>query len=140
MHLFVRRDRSGLTIIETIVVIFILAILVALTLPALQRVRETARKTTCQNNLRQIGLAVQQYHAAFNAMPKLHNGTFHQSPNTYNDSFHSHSWRSVILPQLGESNVFEALSFDLCGYSNQKSATSEHSNWHFPLSFDTKYQ
>ncbi|MDB2686810.1 DUF1559 domain-containing protein [Mariniblastus sp.] len=112
VQLSVRRDRSGLTIIETIVVISILAILIALTFPALQRVRETARKTTCQNNLRQIGLAVQQHHAAFNAMPNLHNGTFHQSPITYFDSFHSHSWRSAILPRLGENNVFEALSFD----------------------------
>lgn len=112
MNLSTRHARSGLSLIETIVVILILAVLIAMTLPALQRVRETARKTTCQNNLRQIGLAVQQHHAAFNALPSLYNGTFHQTPLTYSDSFHSHSWRSAILPRLGENSVFNALSFD----------------------------
>ena len=82
--------RRGFTLIELLVVIAIIAVLIALLLPAVQQAREAARRTQCKNNLKQMGLAMHNYHDTFMGFP---NGNIASSAGGW-----GMSWYMRILP------------------------------------------
>lgn len=98
-----RSDRPrGFTLIELLVVMIIIAILIGLLLPAVQRAREAARRTSCSNNLKQIGIAVMNYEAAQRAWPKQ--ATFPQPGVKFQEK--RGSWITQTLPYFEQGNVF----------------------------------
>ena len=102
-----RRRRSGFTLIELLVVIAIIAILIALLLPAVQQAREAARRSSCKNNLKQIGLALHNYHDTFSSFPP---GGITMG-NCCGTRSHA-SWPIFILPQIEKSNLYERYNFE----------------------------
>lgn len=100
-----RRFR-GFTLIELLVVIAIIAVLIALLLPAVQQAREAARRTQCRNHLKQIGLALHNYHDSSNALPP---GVVHKSGNQNVAAMGSYGWQAFILPQLDLGTVFNGM-------------------------------
>ncbi len=98
------RRKSGFTLIELLVVIAIIAILVALLLPAVQQAREAARRSQCKNNLKQIGLAIHNYHDTANCFPMSAN---HRVAG--NNGF---SWIAMSLPHMEASNLYNKLNFN----------------------------
>ena len=92
--------RSGFTLIELLVAIAIMAVLMAMTLPALHSAREAARKSTCQQKLTQLGTAFHAYHDSFGSLPA---GTVNStSPIRLEASGYHHNWVIGLLPYLGE--------------------------------------
>jgi prepilin-type N-terminal cleavage/methylation domain-containing protein len=96
-----KSPRSGLTLVEVLVVIAIIGILVSLLLPAVQAAREAARRASCQNNLRQLGLALHTYHDVLGTLP----------PRRIAQP--GHSWIALILPQIEQGNLYQLYRFDL---------------------------
>lgn len=101
----VRRSR-GFTLIELLVVIAIIAVLIALLLPAVQQAREAARRTQCRNHLKQIGLALHNYHDTYNLLPP---GVVHKSGNQNVAAMGSYGWQAFILPQLDLATIFNGM-------------------------------
>lgn len=83
------RKRRGFTLVELLVVIAIIGVLVGLLLPAVQAAREAARRMSCSNNFRQIGLAIHNYHAAYKQLPRQYGGTWvdGNTPTNYNNRY-----------------------------------------------------
>lgn len=99
MRTFSSRQR-GFTLVELLVVIAIIGVLVSLLLPAVQAARETARRMSCSNNLRQIGLAIHTYHDTYLALPPSRASfTNNEGKSTLN------GLQMLILPYLEQSNV-----------------------------------
>ena len=112
-------DHRGFTLVELLVVIAIIGVLVALLLPAIQAAREAARRSSCQNNIRQVIVAVHNYEFTNEVFPV---GVTNESGPIQNVREGNHiSWLAQILPQLEERNRFNRLDFSAGAY-NEKNA------------------
>jgi prepilin-type N-terminal cleavage/methylation domain-containing protein/prepilin-type processing-associated H-X9-DG protein len=99
------RDKEGFTLVELLVVIAIIGILIALLLPAIQAAREAARRSQCQNNMKQLALGCLNHESAMKRLP----AGFTTDTDGGNDSFHT--WASYILPYLEEAALFDQIDF-----------------------------
>ena len=101
-----RKPRIGFTLVELLVVIAIIGILVGMTLPAVQMVRESARRTSCLNHMRQIGLSIQNYESVRKKIPPARGADRYLT------------WPVYLMPYIELDNVFQQLDLTL-EYSQQ---------------------
>ncbi len=124
MSIFLRASRRrGFTLIELLVVIAIIAILIALLLPAVQAAREAARRAQCVNNLKQIGVALHNYHSAIGAFPPGYVSAVNPSISDACDQDAENgssvdlgsgwAWGSMILPLLEQQPLYNTINFNL---------------------------
>jgi prepilin-type N-terminal cleavage/methylation domain-containing protein/prepilin-type processing-associated H-X9-DG protein len=135
-----QQSQRGFTLIELLVVIAIIAVLIALLLPAVQAAREAARRIQCTNNIKQLSLALHNYHEAVNSFPLGAASAFADPPG----SGSNYSWvagftpgetywgtfgaQAFLLPYLEQSPIYNACNFNWCstydvGYSVNSTAT-----------------
>jgi prepilin-type N-terminal cleavage/methylation domain-containing protein/prepilin-type processing-associated H-X9-DG protein len=104
------KSRSGFTLIELLVVIAIIGVLIGLLLPAVQRVREAASRLKCENNLKQIGLALHSYHDRMNGFPAGYESKV--APDN-SDLGPGWGWGAYLLDDLEQGNLQKQIRFDL---------------------------
>jgi len=110
--------RKGFTLVELLVVIAIIGILVALLLPAIQAAREAARRTQCVNNLKQMGLALSNYHDTYKIFPPaiIGSGQPTSSPGLVYHVKNTTGW-ALLLPFLEQKAPYDQYNFDVCSSS-----------------------
>ncbi|MCA9114250.1 MAG: DUF1559 domain-containing protein [Planctomycetaceae bacterium] len=126
----VRSSARGFTLIELLVVIAIIAILIALLLPAVQQAREAARRTQCRNNMKQLGLALHNYHDTASVFPPGGIGPelWSVHPSTKALQNIRTTWMQMILPQLDQGNLYNTF----VPYMNGTNAGSVLASWEWP--------
>ena len=109
--------KYAFTLIELLVVISIVAILLALLLPAVQRAREAARRMQCKNQVKQIGLALHNYHDIFNTFPPGYTArnASNSPPVTLvaDETGPGFAWSFAIMPQIDQANLVNGVDTDL---------------------------
>lgn len=100
----------GFTLIELLVVIAIIAVLIALLLPAVQQAREAARRSQCRNNLKQMGLALHNYHESYQTLPPGYVSLFDAASN---DTGPGWGWASRLLPQLDQTAAAKRINVNV---------------------------
>lgn len=104
-----KRRRRGFTVVELLVVIAVIVTLMGLLMPAVQQAREAARRTRCQNNLKQIGLALHNYHDQFQIFPPE---SIWAAPEGSGWGPRNFTWIELILPMLDQGSLKNAINFD----------------------------
>ncbi len=102
--------RKGFTLIELLVVIAIIGVLIALLLPAVQAAREAARRAQCTNNLKQMGIALHNYHDAVGAFPP---GLMSRPASDGSNTGPGWGWGAMLLPEVEQSAVYNAINVNL---------------------------
>jgi prepilin-type N-terminal cleavage/methylation domain-containing protein/prepilin-type processing-associated H-X9-DG protein len=110
MRLRVRNYSNGFTLIELLVVIAIIAVLISLLLPAVQSAREAARRAQCTNNMKQIGIALHNYHDQLGSFPL---GGVYAAAGGWTGRENKLGWRCLILPYMEGTNAFNAVNFNV---------------------------
>jgi prepilin-type N-terminal cleavage/methylation domain-containing protein len=124
-------SRTGFTLIELLVVIAIIAVLIALLLPAVQQAREAARRTQCKNQLKQLGVALHNYHDTVSRFPYATAGQPQQLT--------AHTWNELILPYLEQSALYNQINFNVHNGNNVTVGASGLTNYallnnkHYPF-------
>ncbi len=121
------KRRSGFTLVELLVVIAIIGVLVALLLPAVQAAREAARRMSCSNNLKQVGLALHLYHDVSRQLPPGWRGYDLATGQPDWLGEHGWGWGAAILPYLEQANLYEGqlnLSLSITAHENEAGRTT----------------
>lgn len=145
MSLPQKSARSGFTLVELLVVIAIIGILIAMLLPAVQAAREAARRMQCGNNLKQLGVAMENYHSTHKRYTPAYvttvgGGGVHGTPDPdTHDAGSGWAWGAMLLPFLEENSIYEQINFSLPCWdtANETAATQQISAYLCPSATGT---
>jgi len=136
-----RCRRVGFTLIELLVVIAIIAVLIALLLPAVQQAREAARRSQCKNNLKQLGLALHNYHDTHSVFPPGAVSTITTMTgsgwctSSIGQTSQRAPWTVLVLPFLDQAPLYQQFRFEqkFTSWSTYSGSATNHSTWNHPL-------
>jgi prepilin-type N-terminal cleavage/methylation domain-containing protein/prepilin-type processing-associated H-X9-DG protein len=123
------RRRGGFTLIELLVVISIIAVLIALLLPAVQSAREAARRAQCINNLKQVGLALHNYHQANGSFPTGGITGWNGRIAGIQDGGNGLNWRALVLPYMEGGTTYNAINLNILLCANQYDSGEGYTVW-----------
>jgi prepilin-type N-terminal cleavage/methylation domain-containing protein len=128
------RARRAFTLIELLVVIAIIAVLIALLLPAVQQAREAARRTQCRNNLKQIGIALHNYHDRSGVFPpaliasgRYNSQAFYNGPPAF-PVLNTTGW-VLLLPYLDQAALYDKYNFSMCSSASSPYSITPPPGW-----------